>query len=154
MWIEWGSLFVAGFRRCTWTVSPTFTRMTGPGTCPPKVQTAWTKPSATVIVFSSTTRSTSWTVQPRSAGARGSRGTYGGAFGSACTSGDGAPPGSPPVFPLVAAPFTEIVPVMLASARPGTVHRKETPPAGMSTMPLPVRVGSAEIRVPSGKVTS
>ena len=33
-------------------MSPTLTRMTGPGTVPPNVQTFWTKPGATVMSFS------------------------------------------------------------------------------------------------------
>jgi len=59
-------------------VSPTLTRITGPGTLPvpgvvAKVQTFWTKPSATVISFSSMIRSMSCTVPLSSAGAVASR---------------------------------------------------------------------------------
>ena len=51
-------------------VSPTFTRMTGPGTVPPNVQTSWRMPGATVISFSIITSWMSWTSPARS-GRRG-----------------------------------------------------------------------------------
>ena len=67
--MEWLIVLVAGFFRWTRTVSPTLTRMTGPGTVPPNVQTFWTKPVATVFSSSVMTRSMSWIVPGRSAGA-------------------------------------------------------------------------------------
>jgi hypothetical protein len=68
----WGSWFSAGFLRWIRTVSPSFTRITGPGTVSPKVHTFWTKPSATVISRSVITRSMSWTSPSSTSGAVGS----------------------------------------------------------------------------------
>ncbi len=76
--IEWASWLVAGFTRWTRIVSPTRTRITGPGTVPlsavvPKVHTPTTKPPvsplATVIVFSWMISSMSWAVPSMSGGA-------------------------------------------------------------------------------------
>ena len=86
VWLAWKSmewLIWPWFVRCTLTVSPRCTRMTGPGTVPPNVQACTTKPSATVMSFSMIGKSTSWTVPAITAGAVGSLRTYGGAFGSA-----------------------------------------------------------------------
>ena len=111
-------------------VSPTLTRMTGPGTVPSNVQTFWTKPLATVISCSVMTRSMSWTSPSRRAGAFASYVTGAGAFGSAATSVVGAgPPWSPPA---VAPPLTLTVPSMPAWAWPGMEQRKVSPSAGTS----------------------
>ncbi len=85
-------VFVAGFFRCTRTVSPTLTRMTGPGTVPPNVHTCWRNPGATVICCSVMTRSMSCTVPARSVGAVASFVTGGGALGSAAISVVGGGP--------------------------------------------------------------
>ena len=68
--IEW--LIAPRLVRWTLTVSPTLTRITGPGTVPPKVQAWTTNPSATVMSVSMIGRSMSWTVPGRSLGAAGS----------------------------------------------------------------------------------
>ncbi len=66
-----GHLLVAGFLR--WIGSCRHLDADdGPGTVPPKVQTLWTKPSATVISFSSITRSMSCVVPSSRSGATGS----------------------------------------------------------------------------------
>ena len=70
--IEWDIWLVAGFLRWILTLSPTLTRMTGPGTVPPNVQTFWTKPGATVISCSVITRSMSWVSPSMSRGAAAS----------------------------------------------------------------------------------
>ena len=69
--IEW--LISPWFVRWTFTVSPSLTRIVGPGTVPPNVQAWTTKPSATVTSFSMIGRSMSWTVPSRSFGAFGSK---------------------------------------------------------------------------------
>src|SRR4029078_13532217 len=86
--------FSFGFLRWTRTVSPTWTRITGPGTVPPNVQTFWTKPSATVISCSVITRSMSCTFPGSAFGAVGSYRTGLGAVGSAAAAvGGGGPAG-------------------------------------------------------------
>ena len=71
--IEW--LIVVVLVRWTFTVSPRWTRMTGPGTVPPNVQTWTTKPLATVMSRSMIGISMSCTVPAMTGGAVGSRRT-------------------------------------------------------------------------------
>ena len=78
VWLAWKSiewLIVVVFVRWTLTVSPRWTRIVGPGTVPPNVQTWTTKPLATVMSRSMMGMSTSWTVPGMTAGAVGSRRT-------------------------------------------------------------------------------
>ncbi len=150
----WGSLLVAGFLRWIRMRSPCFTRMTGPGSVPPNVQTAWLKPSATVMSFSSMTRSMSCVSPGRSSGAVGSTGAYFGAAGSGWTSVTGAGPPWLSVSALPASPLTEMVPVMPASAWPGMEHRNARPLAGTSTTADAVSPAWASIFWPSGNVMS
>ena len=138
-------------------MSPTWTRITGPGTVPPKVQTFCTNPSATVMSSSVITRSTSWTVPGSAFGATGSYRTAAGAFGSGSTSvvGAGPPWSFGSMLGLAAAsPVTTTPPVIPAAAWPGIEHMKVVPPAGISTVRVAVSPGWADTVSPVANVMS